>query len=201
MVASENDALVGGKVGGIGDVVRDIPLALVEEGCVVDVVTPGYQLFSALPGANKTASFDMQFAGNTHQIALYEVPPKKPTHGVTHWALELPSAFYTEPKTIYFNDPPSAPFATDATKFACFCAAVGSALINGALPKPDVIHLHDWHSSLLLLLRKYAPEFSPLQSIRCVYTIHNLALQGIRPLRDHESALEPWFPALPYSPQ
>ena len=201
MVASENDALVGGKVGGIGDVVRDVPLALVEEGCVVDVITPAYQLFSILPRAQIAASFDIRFAGSTHQVALYQVPPKQPTQGVAHWALELPSAFYVEPKTIYFNDPPSSPFATDATKFACFCAGVASALINGALAKPDVIHLHDWHSSLLLLLRNHAPEFSPLQSIRCVYTIHNLALQGIRPLRDHESALESWFPELPYLPQ
>ena len=46
MVAAENDALPGGKVGGIGDVVRDIPLALAGAGQQVDVVTPGYQAFS-----------------------------------------------------------------------------------------------------------------------------------------------------------
>ena len=30
MIAAENDALPGGKVGGIGDVVRDVPRALAE---------------------------------------------------------------------------------------------------------------------------------------------------------------------------
>ncbi len=51
MVAAENDAIPGGKVGGIGDVVRDIPPALAALGHQVDVVTPGYGAFSQLPGA------------------------------------------------------------------------------------------------------------------------------------------------------
>lgn len=38
MAAAENDALPRGKVGGIGDVVRDIPIALAEIGQEVDVV-------------------------------------------------------------------------------------------------------------------------------------------------------------------
>jgi starch synthase len=32
-----------------------------------------------------------------------------------------------------------------------------------------------------------------------VYTIHNLAIQGIRPLRDNPSALETWFPGCTYT--
>ncbi|MBT6276689.1 MAG: glycogen/starch synthase, partial [Chromatiales bacterium] len=42
MVAAENDALPNAKVGGIGDVVRDIPLALAELGCTVSTVIPSY---------------------------------------------------------------------------------------------------------------------------------------------------------------
>ena len=42
MVAAENDAIPGGKVGGIGDVVRDLPSALAAKGHEVDVITPGY---------------------------------------------------------------------------------------------------------------------------------------------------------------
>ena len=53
MVAAENDAIPGGKVGGIGDVVRDIPIALASKGTQVDVVTPGYGAFSALPGSER----------------------------------------------------------------------------------------------------------------------------------------------------
>ncbi|NQV24040.1 MAG: glycogen/starch synthase [Rhodopirellula sp.] len=45
MVAAENDALNGGKVGGVGDVVRDVPYALAdlpEFSGVVSVVCPSY---------------------------------------------------------------------------------------------------------------------------------------------------------------
>ncbi len=42
MVASENDALPKCKVGGIGDVLRDLPAALLKQGCDVSVVIPSY---------------------------------------------------------------------------------------------------------------------------------------------------------------
>ena len=42
MVAAENDALPGAKVGGVADVVRDAPRALAKQGITVDVVIPDY---------------------------------------------------------------------------------------------------------------------------------------------------------------
>jgi len=45
MIAAENDALPGAKIGGVGDVLRDLPPALVAEGLDVDVVVPSYGLF------------------------------------------------------------------------------------------------------------------------------------------------------------
>ena len=198
MVAAENDALPGGKVGGIGDVVRDVPVALADIGCHVDVVTPGYRMFSRLPGAQHVRSLDFAFAGGRHQAHLYRVPPKNPVDGVRHWAVELPDFIAPGSARIYSDDPPDAPFATDATKFACFCAAAGTVILDGDFGKLDVIHLHDWHAAFVLLLRQYAPAFGKLQSTRTVYTIHNLALQGVRPLGGHESSLHAWFPGLAY---
>ena len=200
MVAAENDALPGGKVGGIGDVVRDVPIALADVGCQVDVVTPGYRMFSRLPGAEHVRSLDFVFAGGRHQAHLYSVPAKESVAGVRHWAIELPDFIAPGSVGIYCNDPPDAPFATDATKYACFCSAVGTAILDGDFGKLDVIHLHDWHAAFVLLLRQYAPAFGKLQATRTVYTIHNLALQGVRPLGGHESSLHAWFPGLAYQP-
>ncbi len=61
---------------------------------------------------------------------------------------------------------------------------------------PDVVHLHDWHAALYLLLRHFDPAFRQLQAPRTVFTIHNLAYQGIRPLANDVSSLETWFPGL-----
>jgi len=51
-VAAENAALPGGKVGGIGDVVRDLPVALAAAGWHVTVLTPAYGQLHTLPGAS-----------------------------------------------------------------------------------------------------------------------------------------------------
>ena len=77
MVAAENDALPGGKVGGIGDVVRDIPIALATAGHEVDVITPGYGAFSKLPGSKSAVHFKdhvMIRAEDAGQLTVAGVP-------------------------------------------------------------------------------------------------------------------------------
>ncbi|MDX1657064.1 MAG: glycogen/starch synthase, partial [Candidatus Competibacteraceae bacterium] len=56
MVTAENDALPGGKVGGIGDVVRDVPPALAAQGCRVTVITPAYGHFATLADSRRQST-------------------------------------------------------------------------------------------------------------------------------------------------
>ena len=193
MVAAENDALVGGKVGGIGDVIRDIPRALSELGHRVDVVTPGYQYFSTLPGARLEASFELEFGWRPETVSLFEVPPKTPCNGVTYWALEHPLFAAGGVGKIYCDDPDDRPFATDASKFALFSLATAVALGEGLLPLPDVLHLHDWHSAMVAVLKRCHPRCEALRDTHTVFSIHNLSLQGIRPFDGDESSLIAWF--------
>lgn len=199
MVSAENDALPGGKVGGIGDVVRDIPQTLAELGHQVAVVTPGYGSFSRLPGARLQGQVQIQFAGQVELVDLFQVPSRNQHDGVSLWVMEHPLFAACGKGSIYCNDPPERPFATDASKFALFCAAVSQALIDNHFESPDVLHLHDWHAAIIALLRAYDPHYQQLQSIHTVYTIHNLALQGIRPLYGDGSALHTWFPHLSFA--
>ena len=73
MIASENGALPGGKVGGIGDVIRDVPRELAAQGHTVTVINPGYQFLSRLPGARLINTLTVDFASALERIALYEV--------------------------------------------------------------------------------------------------------------------------------
>jgi len=198
MVAAENDALPGGKVGGIGDVVRDIPAALAAAGHQVDVVTPGYGVFSQLYGAEHCGQLHVMFSGHRQSVDLFKVPAKNPQENVTLWVLEHPLLAAAGAGKIYCDDPGDRPFATDATKFALFCTAVAQAIIDATFTTVDVLHLHDWHAALVSVLAAFDPGYEQLQSIHTVYTIHNLALQGVRPLAGDESSLHAWFPELDY---
>ncbi|NNC64913.1 MAG: glycosyltransferase [Gammaproteobacteria bacterium] len=195
-LAAENGALPNGKVGGLGDVIRDLPAALAARGWQVSVMTPAYGMFADLPGAQRHADVNVSFAGARHKVGLVEIPGY--ASGVRHFALDHDLFEPHGPGLIYTDDPGEGPFATDASKFAFFCAASARTLAAGALPSPDVVHLHDWQLALVLLLRRYSPAFSSLKKLRTVFTIHNLAMQGVRPLEGDPSALQSWFPSLDY---
>ena len=198
MVASENDALPGGKVGGIGDVVRDIPPALADNGHQVHVVMPGYGLFPQLPGTKIQGSVQVVFAGKIETINLFQVVAKIPHERVQIWVLEHPLFAAGGVGSIYCNDPSDRPYATDATKFALFCAAVCQTIESNHFGALDVLHLHDWHAAIVAMLLAYDPQYSALQKLHSVFTIHNLALQGIRPFTGDGSSLQSWFPHLKY---
>ncbi len=50
----------------------------------------------------------------------------------------------------------------------------------------------------VLFIREYHPAYKDLKKIRMVYSIHNLAIQGIRPFKDNYASLENWFPNISY---
>jgi len=198
MVAAENDSLPGGKVGGIGDVVRDIPEALGKLSYQVNVVVPSYGVFSKLPQACYETSVSVNFSNQIHHVDLYKITLENASGNVNQWVLDDSLFSIGGEGNIYCNDPDDRPFANDATKFALFNLAVAEAIIQRAFGDIDVMHLHDWHAAILCVLRAYEPRYQALQDIKTVYSIHNLALQGIRPFYDDESAFCTWFPHLTF---
>jgi starch synthase len=202
-VTAENGALKGGKVGGIGDVIRHLPPALAEHNCRVSVVCPSHGFLHQIRGSTKIHEVNFLFRGYPHTADIYEVPAESMHPDVTHWVIHHPllSSFdsFTGKFRIYTHDPADRPFFTDATRFAFFDKAVAAAVSDKFLGKIDCIHLHDWHAAFISLLREFHPDYAELKMIRTVYSIHNLVLQGVRPLRGNESSLEAWFPELHYN--
>lgn len=197
MIAAENAALPGGKVGGIGDVVRDVPPALAERGCKVSVVIPAYGSLHQLPGARKKPGLTINFAGKSETVDVYRLGE----HGddkVGHYVLEHPIFSRCGVGNIYCDDPANRPFASDASKFALFCTAVAEAISTKAFGNIDLLHLHDWHAAFLLILRRFMPRYRTLKKLHCAFTIHNLALQGIRPFSGDESSLAQWYAEMKY---
>jgi len=173
--------------------VRDCPLALAKEGVTVDVVIPDYGVNKLARG--QSVNLQVPFKGKRETVSLIRIDTK--AQGVAQWVIAHPLFSKTKGQ-VYCNDDNDRPFATDATKFALFNAAVCEALLAGALIKPNVIHLHDWHSACVAVLLKFSPRFVNFKQIHLVYTVHNIALQGIRPFKHDESSFEAWFDSLSY---
>ncbi len=193
-VAAENDALANCKAGGMGDVVRDVPRLIAEKGDKAHVVVPAYSRLHK-NGVLKT-SLHFELRGEDYVAELYKVTPKKELPNIQHYVIHHPEIEPGDIAHMYHNDP-EEPFYTDAIKYFIFCTAVAEAIKKGAFGDLNIVHLHDWHSSTLVFLRKYHRKYKILQNIRFVYTIHNLAIQGIRPFDYNYSSVKNWFPNIP----
>ena len=191
LMAAENDWIPGGKVGGVGDVIRDLSPALAKAGWPVRVVVPSYGVFHRMPGATQGERIFGRFRGEDFEAQTWRLPSD--AEDVEQWVIDHSRFSTGGGGIIYHPDPPDRPFETDSGKFAFFCAAVAAWLEQVEQP-PEVLHLHDWHTGLMPFLRS-APRAAPgLANCRMVFTIHNLAYQGVRPLRETEAALATWFP-------
>lgn len=193
LVAAENGTFAGGKVGGVGDVIRDLPVAMAKTGLNVRVVTPSYGMFHKVPGSTLYRRLKVRFAGRQYEAKIFKVPVDDSP--VKYFAIEHPLLSPKGPGKVYVADEPGQPFAIDAAKFAFFNAAI-AVWVNGNHAPPDVLHLHDWHTGLIPALRAFGSEDAALKKVRIAFTIHNLAYQGIRPLRGDKSSLGTWFPDL-----
>jgi len=197
-VAAENAALAGGKMGGIGDVIRDLPAALADLGLQITVLTPSYGSLQKLPGARALGSLQSNFRGINQEVDVWEVHGAAGT--VRSLVLDHNLFMPTEPGVIYHSDGDDRPFATDANKFAFFCAGV-ACWVETLESTPAAIHLHDWHAGTVAVLRAFEPRFECLRQTPIVLTIHNLAYQGQRPFTGDPSSLKEWFPGLDYTPE
>lgn len=205
MLAAENGAIAGAKVGGMADVVRDLPLALAKHNVAVDVAMPSYGFLQDTISAKQICKLKVNFAGRVEQVSVFKAA--HPSLDDCYCYL-FSHPLFNAGGEIYSQGDASRPFATDASKFALFSLAVATALTDDSqaieanetssviMPPPDVIHLHDWHCGFFAILRALEPNFEALLATPCVFSIHNLALQGIRPLTDEVSSLAAWFPQL-----
>ncbi len=196
IAAAENDGLIGGKVGGIGDVIRDVPPVLSMSDIETDVVVPSYGFLHKVNKSELVQTVNFIFSNKKQTASVYKVRAKYDDKKVNNYVIDhqLLNTYNNETGkySIYSNDPPDRPFATDAVKFAFFCTALAEA-IRQKYFKPDVIHLHDWHTAILLILLNYHKNYKSRKKPKTVFTIHNLALQGVRPFDNDESSLAAWF--------
>ncbi len=183
----------GAKVGGVGDVIRDLPAAVDKVGWPAVVLTPSYGRLHLLENAREIDPVMAGFRGQDHSVGVYEIPHAN--NDVRYIVLDHAFFVPTEPGIVYHDDTGSRPYATDADKFAFFSSA-SAAWIDAQDELPAAVHLHDWHAGIFAVLREFDPRYARLKQVPIFFTVHNLSYQGQRPLRGDLSSLEAWFPDL-----
>ncbi|MEA3455004.1 MAG: glycogen/starch synthase, partial [Campylobacterota bacterium] len=152
------------KTGGLADVVQALPRALSEKIEVCSVM-PLYdfidrEVFNISP---LDESFRITLGDTIHQITLY--------YGFNQGVETL---FVYEPMLCGKSSPygdDSGDYPDNDLRFGLFSKAL---VIVARLYAVDILHLNDWHTALAAL---WAREMLP--DLRTVFTIHNLAFQGI----------------------
>ena len=69
---------------------------------------------------------------------------------------------------VYHHDEDGRPFAADASK--CLYLLGGGQAIEQGVLAADVLHLHDWHSATLAVLRAYGKD---LQRLKAMHGVHH----------------------------
>jgi len=158
------------KTGGLADVSAALPAALRTLGADVRVLVPAYGA-AAAPPAQPLGTLPAQ--GNFPRAAIVET---RLPNGVPAMQVVCPQ-FYARNGGPYQNSE-GADWPDNALRFGLLSRAAALAAM-GALPDwtPDVIHCNDWQTGLAPTYLRYMPG----ARAATVFTIHNLAFQGIFP--------------------
>lgn len=179
------------KTGGLADVAGALPRALAGEGCRVAVLMPLYGSIDK-KGLQKTPfAISVSMGNRDYTATLYK---KEVAKNVTVWFLHQPVLYYSRAE-IYGNqqgdhEDNDARFAFFNRAVAEFPAAAGFAA--------DVIHVNDWHLGLVPLILKRLPDGHPAKGVPTVFSIHNLAYQGLFP---RESLAYTGLPETVFTPE
>lgn len=166
------------KTGGLADVVGALPQVLARRGHDVRVIMPLHRSIDRARNRLLPLLRQMVVQWGTEQIVggLMRCPfpgaPEVPVYFVQQDALFDRPALYGEGGRDYPDND---------RRFAFFCMASLWAL--KALDfQPDILHLHDWQAGLVAPLLRHHPVISNdgfYAKMRTVFTIHNLAYQGL----------------------
>jgi starch synthase len=165
------------KTGGLGDVSAALPGALREMGEDVRVLVPAYrQALEAASKLKEIARFgDFLGCGETRLLETH-----LPKTGVPVWLIDCPQLFDRAGGP--YQDENGAEWHDNAQRFAVLNhVAAGIANERGAAWRPDIVHANDWHAGLVPLL------LSGRTKQPSVFTIHNLAYQGVFPFDRFDS--------------
>jgi len=174
-VAAEVFPLV--KTGGLADVAGALPPALARAGADARLLLPGLPaIVESLLQPRSLCQVGPQFGAARITLRLGRLPGSH----VSAYVIDAPYLYRRSGSP--YQDSRGTEWSDNLQRFALL-GWVGAHLAAGELDErwtPDVLHAHDWHAALACSYLKGHPA-TPAAS---VFTIHNLAFQGLFPIAD-----------------
>jgi starch synthase len=164
------------KTGGLADVSAALPKVLATLGVDIRLVLPGY------PTALRVAAEQRPETklDNLPDAALTQViSARLPDSGLPVWLVDSPALFRREGGL--YHDLDGRDWGDNAQRFAHLTRVAARIAVGEVIPRwrADVVHCNDWHAGLLPLQLSDGGGSRPAT----LFTIHNLAFQGLFPER------------------
>jgi len=160
------------KTGGLGDVMAALPPALARSGLDVRLLLPGYPaVHSAFKPTRKVATLGPAFGAATLTILFGAL------NGVDVPAYVIDAPFLYGREGHPYLGPDGHDWSDNALRFGAL-GWIAAHLGGGDIDRkwqPQIVHAHDWHAALACAYL----ELNPAAPCRSVFTIHNLAFQGL----------------------
>ena len=160
------------KTGGLADVIGALPKALKSLGHDVRVAMPHYGRIDRdrFHLSEVLEPYSVPMDNQTEKAQLLQTTVASSVGDVPVYMVD--NAHYYDRDGIYM-------YEDDADRFIFFCRATLEGLRQLDW-QPDVIHCHDWHTAIVPNWLKTIYKDDPFYcTTASVYTIHNLAYQGI----------------------
>ncbi|HBO83463.1 MAG: starch synthase [Deltaproteobacteria bacterium GWC2_42_11] len=179
-----SEAVPYAKTGGLGDVCGSLPKALKELGLETGLIIPFYRQI-------KEGHFDVSETGIKVSINISDKKIKAPVLKLVPACRKqgdktstVPTYFIKRDKYYdreYLYGTPEEDYPDSLERFTLFSRGVLESLKQIDF-KPDIIHCHDWQTGLIPVYLKTVYKDDPFFSgIKTIFTIHNIAYQGLFP--------------------
>ncbi|TAM43455.1 glycogen synthase [bacterium] len=143
------------KTGGLADVAGALPIALEGLGCEVIIIMPGYKCVKGISPSVVGKNIKVYFVEND---------------------------LYFNRDGLYMDK--KGDYKDNLERFAFFCRK-SLELLKEINFNADILHLHDWQSSLAAVYLKNLYAKQPFYSrMKSLLTIHNIGYQGLFPGED-----------------
>ena len=174
-VAAEIYPLV--KTGGLADVVAALPVAQAAQGADVRLLLPGPPaVLDSVQGARTVMDIGPCFGALRVRLLLARLPGSQ----LPVYVLEAPYLYRRAGSP--YQDSAGEEWPDNLQRFALLGWVAAHLAAADADPQwvPDVVHAHDWHAAMTCA---YMAEHPPTQAAS-IFTVHNLAFQGLFPMHD-----------------